>query len=168
MTPTLATNRLTLRPLAASDAQALTKHLANWDVIKWLSAPPWPYTLEDAKWFIAQNDPEHWAIEIGAELSGVISFHPDLGYWLAKEHHGKGLMSEAVAAVLDWRFSQSDETIVSGHFLGNEASQAILRKFGFKDTHIETQLSRPLGEDVEIQRMELTNERWHNLRTKAQ
>ena len=168
MTPTLATDRLMLRPLAETDAPALTDHLGNWEVMKWLSAPPWPYTLADAEWFIAQNYPEHWAIEIDGEFCGLISFHPDFGYWLAKEHHGKGFMSEAAAIVLDWRFSQSDETVVSGHFLGNEASRAILRKFGFEDTYVEDQLSRPLGQEVEIQRMELTSDRWHSLRNSKQ
>ena len=168
MTPALRTDRLILRPLVASDAPELTAHLANWDVTKWLSAPPWPYTIDDAKRSIAPDYPEHSAIEMGANLCGVISFHPDLGYWLAKAHHGKGLMSEAVSTVLEWRFSRSDETVVSGHFQGNDASRAVLRKFGFIDTHVETQFARPLGRDVEIQRMELTADRWHSLRNTKQ
>ncbi len=48
MTGVIRTERLLLRPLRADDAEPLFALFANWEVIRWLSLPPWPYTLEDA------------------------------------------------------------------------------------------------------------------------
>jgi len=168
MTPHLRTERLTLRPLLKADATSLVRHLADWSVMRWLSAPPWPYTLTDARDFIERGDNAHWAIDDGSGLIGSISVGDELGYWLAKSHHGKGLMSEAVQAVLTHRFRTSKEPAQSGHMIGNLASRSVLLKHGFVDTHIEPVLSRPLGRETDIQRMELTAERWHSLRTAAQ
>ncbi len=120
MTPLIRTERLTLRPLRSTDAAALVHHLADWSVMRWLSAPPWPYTLTDAEDFIPR-------------VSGA----QDLGYWLAKEKHGNGLMSEAVTAVLLDHFSVSTQPVISGHMPGNEASRSVLLKHGFADTHVE-------------------------------
>ena len=51
-TTTMRTTRLVLRPLRASDAEPLFALFADWEVIRWLSMPPWPYALEDAREFI--------------------------------------------------------------------------------------------------------------------
>ena len=168
MIPILRTERLTLRPLRNADVPALVHHLAEWSVMRWLSAPPWPYTLKDAHWFVDQNNPDHWAIESNGKLAGVIALDPALGYWLAKDLHGNGLMSEAVESVLDHRFAASSDPVVSGHKLDNNASRAVLLKHGFTDTHVEPLLSRPLGREVQVQRMELSANNWHSLRTAAQ
>ena len=168
MKPILRTERLTLRPLRSADAPALVRHLAEWSVMRWLSAPPWPFTMADAQDFIARDHKAHWAIDDGTGLIGSIANGNRLGFWLAKDKHGKGYMSEAVTAVLSLHFDQSDAPVVSGHMPQNAASRAVLLKHGFKDTHIERLLSRPLGREADIQRMELTANHWHSLRTAAQ
>lgn len=168
MTPYLRTDRLTLRPMLNSDAPALVRHLADWSVMRWLSAPPWPYMLKDAEDFIGRRDNAHWAIDDGTGLIGTISGGANLGYWLAADQHGKGLMSEAVTAVLSDHFAQSGDTVGSGHMPGNHASRAVLLKHGFTDTRVEPMLSRPLGRETAMQRMELTANHWHSLRTAAQ
>ncbi len=168
MTPFIRTERLTLRPLRSADAACSVHHLADWSVMRWLSAPPWPYTVADAEEFISRVEGAHWAIDDGSGLIGTISGATDLGYWLAKHKQGKGLMTEAVDAVVNDHFAVSRDTIISGHMPGNYASRAVLLKHGFVDTHFELLLSRPLGRETNIQRMELTAERWHSLRTAAQ
>lgn len=168
MTPIIRTERLTLRPLLKADVPAQVRCLAEWSVMRWLSAPPWPYTASDAEEFISGVEGSNWAIDDGTGLIGTISGGADLGYWLAKHKHGAGLMTEAVCAVVSDHFSESSETIISGHMPGNDASRAVLLKHGFVDTHVELLLSRPLGRETDIQRMELTAERWHSLRTATQ
>lgn len=168
MIPILRTERLTLRPLRSSDAPALVRHLAEWSVMRWLSAPPWPFTLADANDFVARDHKAHWAIDDGTGLVGSIANGNGLGYWLAKDRHGKGLMSEAVSAVLSHHFNQSDAPVISGHMPGNDTSRRLLLKHGFEDTHVEPLLSRPLGRETDIQRMELSANNWHSLRTAAQ
>lgn len=168
MTPHLRTERLTLRPLLKSDATSLVRHLADWSVMRWLSAPPWPYTRTDADEFISAGYKAHWAIDDGTGLIGMISCADELGYWLAAEKQRKGFASEAASAVLTHHFSTQSATVTSGHMPNNHASRAVLTTHGFADTCVEPLLSRPLGRETDIQRMELTQERWHSLRTAAQ
>jgi RimJ/RimL family protein N-acetyltransferase len=162
--PILQTARLTLRPLVKGDRAAITDGLSCWDVTRWLSQVPFPYTLADADAFLAMlaDDAEnaHWALDQGAGLIGVISVKPDLGYWLTAAHHGQGLMTEAAEAVLNWYFQDHEGPVISGHFAGNAASRRVLTKLGFTDTHTET--ITPVSSDapVTLQRMALTRAAW--------
>ena len=55
-TPTLQTRRLTLRPLALSDAPAIQRHFNNWNIIQHLaSVIPWPYPEDGAETFMLVN-----------------------------------------------------------------------------------------------------------------
>jgi RimJ/RimL family protein N-acetyltransferase len=49
---TVRTERLLLRPLHADDAEPLFALFSDWEVIRWLSTPPWPYTPGDARAFV--------------------------------------------------------------------------------------------------------------------
>ena len=84
----LRTARLILRPLRPEDAPALTRGIGDWEVVKWLTSPPWPYGLADAEWFL--NDPvsaQTFGVESNGELAGAVGLHPhkhshdiELGY----------------------------------------------------------------------------------------
>ena len=80
----LRTSDLILRPLELTDASAIPQALADWDVSRWMSAVPSPYTIDDAKYFITQIAPKDtiWAIDDETDLIGVIGVKPNLGYWL--------------------------------------------------------------------------------------
>lgn len=80
--PILRTSDLILRPLVLTDASAISDALADWNVVQWLSAVPYPYAKKDAEYFItdiALND-TIWAIDDGTGLIGVIGVKPGLGY----------------------------------------------------------------------------------------
>ena len=47
--------RLALRPVREGDDEALFPLFADWDVIRWLSSPPWPYTRADMQSFIREQ-----------------------------------------------------------------------------------------------------------------
>ena len=160
--PILTTRRLTLRPVAASDAPAIVRAMSNWEVVQWLSAPPFPYSLADAACFISDIVPQTttWAIDAGEGLIGVIGVKPDLGYWLDTEFHGQHVMSEASAAVTDWYFSQTADDLISGHFAGNAASRNVLEKLGFVDTQLTRVTQESTQSEVSVQRMVLTHARW--------
>lgn len=71
------TARLQLRSLQDRDAKRIYSLFANWEVVRWLSAPPWPYALDDACSFIAARkvrNPEFItaAIVLDNALIGVI------------------------------------------------------------------------------------------------
>jgi len=169
---TLHTPRLVLRPLVRGDARAVAGHLGNWDVTRMLALPPWPYRQADAEHFVATlarrpaNDP---AITLALTLPpddeaiGVVDLaaagaRTVLGYWLAEPYWGKGLMTEALAALFAHAFSVRPlDTISSGVFHDNPASLAVQKKLGFVVTgesvvhcvprdllvrHIDTALTR--------------------------
>lgn len=162
MPPVLTTRRLTLRPVTLDDAAAIQRGINNWDVVQWLTAPPFPYALDDAVYFINEVIPTitNWAIDAGDGFIGTIGFAPDLGYWLDADYHGQRIMSEAAEAVVAWHFGQSQQALVSCHYLGNEASRKVLQKQGFVDNGFEEQLQTATQEGVTVQRMELTHEIW--------
>ena len=162
----LRTARLILRPLRPEDAPALTCGIGDWEVMKWLTSPPWPYGLADAEWFL--NDPmsaQTFGVESGGELAGAVGLHPhkhsdgiELGYWLARRFHGRGLMTEAARAVVADHFARGGEDLVSGYLAHNVASCNVLTKLGFRPTEVIMRHSNPIGYAVPLQRMALTAE----------
>jgi RimJ/RimL family protein N-acetyltransferase len=48
----IKTARLVLRPLRADDDARLYELFANWEVMRFLSSPPWPYARKDARAFV--------------------------------------------------------------------------------------------------------------------
>lgn len=156
------TARLTLRPPTPDDAPAIAAALADWEVTRWLSAPPWPYGLDDALSFLSgAGAADHWAIDRDGALAGLIGTKPDLGYWLARRFWGQGLMQEAAGAVVAAHFSDPDAgPLASGHFEGNDRSARVLQRLGFAYRGTGSAFARPLGREVAIRRMELTRADW--------
>ncbi|MEJ6398911.1 GNAT family N-acetyltransferase [Yoonia sp. 208BN28-4] len=166
--PRLVGERITLRPMVTSDAAAMFAAMSDWNVVQWLTAPPYPYTLQDADWFIANGQDDAWTIDLAGQCIGSIGDLPELGYWLAPAHHGQGYMTEAARLAVDWHFAQSTDDLRSGHFKGNAASRGVLLKLGFQDTHIEHHFSKPQGKEMVHQCMCLPRDRWHALRNAQQ
>jgi RimJ/RimL family protein N-acetyltransferase len=181
MTPVpdaIPTERLLLRPLRAADAEALFALFANWEVIRWLSTPPWPYTLDDARSFVAaQMEPQasevrYLAITLGGSLIGGIDARsnrpvgaparsPILGYWLGQPYWGRGYMTEAAHAFVRHLFaSTAGDTIYSGVLAGNTASLRVQEKLRFERTGKQMIYSRSRGERCEHINTELARSRF--------
>ena len=119
-TPVLETPRLILRPFRESDITATQRRFPHWEVVRYLHAEvPWPYPPDGAAqhWAkmsaeIAGREKSHWAITLKGgddELIGLIVLWADdgktrdqRGFWLAREHWGRGLMTEAADRVTDY------------------------------------------------------------------
>lgn len=168
--PEIETARLVLRRPRLRDAPRIASLLNDYEVTKNLARVPYPYTMQMAfDWLVRQKrewSPASITFAIYEKREGLIGFcgtHredqiPEIGYWLGRPYWGKGYMSEAVRAVIEWYFASSNlDTLVSGVFHFNAASLAIQKKFGFTQTrigkriclaqkaeidHIETELSR--------------------------
>ncbi len=57
----------------------------------------------------------------------------EIGYVLSKEHWGRGLMPEAVRAVIDYCFNVLGwDYVTCGHFLRNDRSRRVIEKTGFR------------------------------------
>jgi len=134
------TDRLRLRMLNSGDATWIARDIAVPSVHQWLTAPPKPYLLSDAMAFIRQYglDPRYRVIEWRNAPCGVVSLTqgrmnlPDLGYWLATQAWGQGIMTEAARALINWQFARSHDDIRSGWIIGNIASANVLTKLGFE------------------------------------
>ena len=66
----------------------------------------------------------------------------ELGYVLSKEHWGKGLMPEAVKALIRYCFDELHyDFLLCAHFVWNHQSRRVIEKSGFhyvKDIKVET------------------------------
>jgi [ribosomal protein S5]-alanine N-acetyltransferase len=135
-----------LRPWAISDADNLPRYANNTRIAKFMmNRFPHPYTVDDAKAFIAlatQDDPIHlFAIDINGQGVGGIGIHPqqdvyiknaELGYWLAEPFWGKGIITKAIKEMIDFAFKTYDiNRIFARPFGTNKASQRVLEKAGF-------------------------------------
>lgn len=162
--PVLRTPRLTLRPLEMTDADAVVEGVGNYDVSRWLSVVPYPYSLEDAEWFLEKTIETNalvWAICDDQGFRGVIGIDEGLGYWLARPAWRKGFGFEAACAVAEFWFGDEErEVLTSAYFQGNERSGAVLTALGFKPVGQAMRNARSLNQDVSATEMELTRQSW--------
>ena len=166
--PVLKTARLELRPMAMSDADAVTRQLNDLDVTRWLAVVPYPYTRADAAWFIEENlagRAQSWSIFAGDNLIGNVGGGDAHGYWLGKDHWGQGYATEAATAARDYHFQNTEADVMdSEYFIGNDASKNVLTKIGLLPTKMATAHCVALDKDVPAQQMILTRQRWEGLR----
>ena len=140
--PDIKTERLTLRPLLDSDAANISLFVGDPRVAMNLAVVPHPYPEGAAESYIAYaRAPEThevvWAIARDAALIGVISITPseggsgNIGYWLAPQLWGGGLMSEALMAVIQYASQQGFTRLCASVHQGNDSSAKVLMKNGF-------------------------------------
>ena len=137
----LRSERLTLRARTDADTPAIIAGLNDWDVVRYLTVVPYPYTAADAQDWQSRTRSSgpgraHFVIDLqGTGLIGIVSLDEHLGYWLARPHHGHGYMTEACVALLDWHFGiVPDDLVESALHAGNDASWRVLHKLGFVET----------------------------------
>lgn len=72
----------------------------------------------------------------------------EIGYVLAKDYWGRGLMTEAAQAVIGWLFGEIGLAAVTvGHFAENDRSRRVIEKCGFRYVEDGVYHSRQLGVD---------------------
>lgn len=114
---------------------------------KWLLFPPLTNSVDDIKAFIkrsvtafADQQTMVCGIQQDGNLVGVIGFHKilksvkkvEIGYWLAQEHQGNGIMFRACQSMIDYAFNELDvEKIEIRAASKNTASRSICEKLGF-------------------------------------
>ena len=139
-------NLITLRKWCDSDLESLAKYADNYEIARFLTdAFPYPYTVEDAKAYILmvkdENPVKCFAIDLNGEAIGSIGIFPqadvhrknaEMGYWLAEEFWGQGIMPEAIGQIVDYGFRTFDITRIFARPYGhNLKSQRVLVKAGF-------------------------------------
>jgi len=134
-----------------TDKRALLEHLGSKDIYNTTLTIPYPYSEADAdSWIqkrIAHNSRQgkevSFAIrDANANLIGVISadnlelgntHKAEIGYWLAKGYWGKGIMTDAVRAYVEYAFGELQLLKLVAHvFESNAGSWRVLENNGFK------------------------------------
>ena len=126
--PEVRTVRLVLRPLREDDAAQVYRLFGQWEVIRMLTTPPWPYRPTDAEEFCRlrarrkQNGPITFSLTLRGTLIGMIEavFKPGqsprpvyaLAYWIGQPYWDKGLMSEAVRAFVTYVFQVNGARLI--------------------------------------------------------
>jgi RimJ/RimL family protein N-acetyltransferase len=137
---------VTLRGWRAEDEHALVAEANSRAVWRNLTHVfPHPYTRADAVGWIercsAQDPPADLVVAHNDRLIGVCGldrgegvnhFTANVGYWLGEQHWGKGLMTAAFSAFLDYVWATFDvRRLQAVVFAWNPASSRVLEKSGF-------------------------------------
>jgi len=140
----IRSERLFLRPGWPEDWKELFSLINDQQVVRNLASAPWPYTAEDAQEFAQrpqENGLPHFLVTLpgtnGAKLVGSAGLgehegKAELGYWIAREHWGKGYATEAACAVLRLAAALGHRQVFASHFIDNPASGRVLEKVGFR------------------------------------
>lgn len=154
--PELKTGRLLLRKLKSTDANEMFFLRSDENVLRYLGRGP-AKTVAEVEEFIEkinkaadENASVLWGIAFLNEPSTVIgticlwnfkpeNYRTEIGYLLHPSHWGKGIMKEAINAVVDYGFNvlglHSIEALLSPE---NIASCAVLERTGFtKEGHLK-------------------------------
>lgn len=156
MEPLKVNDVAVLRPYVEADAAELTsvvaanrEHLAPW--LPWAAT----YGHQDSVDFITKararleaEEAFEGAVVLGDEIVGGAGFHAvdrlnrstSIGYWLAAEAEGAGLMTATVRALLDHAFGPWQlHRVVIEAVVDNARSRAIPERLGFTEEGIARQ-----------------------------
>lgn len=143
---TIETERLLLRPFTQNDVPQVCAYCNDYELYKSTLSLPRPYTEECARGWIAGQPAQ---FEAGAsftyavtdrtsgQLLGCIglshnksSDNGELGYWIGREHWGRGYATEAAQALIAFAFQAGYHRVFARHFASNPASGQVMRKCG--------------------------------------
>jgi RimJ/RimL family protein N-acetyltransferase len=145
--PPLSDGVITLRPMTAQDADAITAAAQDPEIPRWTRVPV-PYRRADALSWVAGAELE---LDAGVTIGWLAVDHYDrllasisvmeidreartgeIGYWVAREARGRGVATRAVRLVRDWAAAELGlSTIEIEVHEDNLASQAVARAAGF-------------------------------------
>ena len=179
--PTLETDRLTLRKIRVTDCEDMYEYACQPEVTKYLLWQPHSdsrYTreyLERLQTQYRNGEFYDWAVVIRESCEsgwgvfrhesvretmigtcGFTSLWPEdnrgeIGYVLNPKYWGKGIMSEAVARVLAFGFSELGlNRIEARYMVGNERSLGLMQRCGmtFEGVHRELMLVKGIYRDI--------------------
>jgi RimJ/RimL family protein N-acetyltransferase len=155
----LKLSRSTIRGWRLGDEESLVRHANNYKIWRNLRDRfPHPYTRADARQWLeketAESSSTNFAIDVDGAAVGAIGLvlyddvfrrSAEIGYWLGEEFWGKGIVTEAVAALTDYAFSNFDLCrIYAGVFEWNPPSMRVLEKAGYQ---FEARLRKHITKD---------------------
>lgn len=134
-----------LRGFVENDAGRLVELANNKNVSRYLTHTfPFPYTKEDAKWWIGTGSKEgiQRAIIYDGQLVGSAGATPgvgerekqaSVGYWLGEPYWSKGIATQALQLLVSHVFKKTDVVrVYAWVFEPNVRSARVLEKAGFE------------------------------------
>jgi ribosomal-protein-alanine N-acetyltransferase len=141
--PVMTTKRLILRPLRIEDAQALHPMYSDAEANTY-GAHPATTTLDESRARLGKSiaDPtwRAWAITLKGDDTAIGSVAcyekrqgkvSEIGYALKRACWGQGIVTEAVAAMIDLLFAEGQRRVFADTDTDNKASIAVLERLGF-------------------------------------
>lgn len=153
--PNLETERLFLRRVVVEDVAEIFALRSNKELMKYIPKPVIKTNEEALAHIMMINEKIdaqesiNWAITLKDDLKliGIIGhyrikpehFRSEIGYMLLPQYHGKGIITEAIKATLNYGFEimklHSVEAVIDPE---NFASERVLQKTGFvKEAHLK-------------------------------
>ena len=141
--PSLTTARLVLDAVDPADTSAIFEY-CNDPALQQYVPVPVPYTQAAAASYTqgyAPKAPWLWAIRFdkNSALVGVIELKPrelrsaEMGFWLGLPHRGRGIMTEAAVAIIDFGFSTEGAALTHIDWcavVGNIGSATVAQRVG--------------------------------------
>ena len=142
---TLRTDRLLLRPFGLADVDDVYAYARDSEWGRYLPVPS-PYDYRHAVAFVARSVLTSWVtnpvfpICLNGRVVGGINIQVDacnataeMGYSIAREHWGKGLVAEAAKAVMGWAFRAFDLAKATATVdIANTGSWRVMEKLGMR------------------------------------
>lgn len=138
----LHTDNLVIKKPSENHLNSLIKELNNWNISKWLIEVPYPYSIDDAKYWVKKTKQDEYSFNIYLKnkLIGGVSLSNqrenskwELGYWIGEEYWGNGYAIEACENLISYFFSNTNNSIIyASHMKDNIKSKKIIIKLGFK------------------------------------
>lgn len=135
---------LTLRDFTIKDKPLLVEYLNQPNVVRFLSSRiPFPYTPQDAHWWVTQGSKSGFtrAININGTFIGCVSAEvgqfefcqsAEIGYWLAEKYWRQGYATQALKLLIDELQECTNLTRLQATvFEGNVGSTYVLKHCGF-------------------------------------
>lgn len=165
----IETDRLRLRPFVEADIPRVVENCSDPTTRHWLTGMPHPYVeatargyLDDCVWQAATGAKATWAVAdrdtdvlLGnvavMDMLGIDSIGGEVGYWTHPAERGRGVMTEAVRAVVEHAFDPAGLDLARLTLYaaaGNPASNAVAVAAGFR--HFGTQTAAELLGDGSV------------------
>jgi len=174
--PPLETNRLILRRVLPTDAEAIFSYASRPEVtanLTWRTHR----SLEDTYLFIqglqcgyAEGTAADWGIvckadgrfvgTIGMAHVSRIHGYGEVGYVLHPDYWGRGIVTEALGAIIDFSFAHGLNRVEAVHAVENPASGRVMEKAGMQYEGILRQRYSIQGQYRDMKMYSILREEW--------
>lgn len=177
--PVLETERLVLRQARQADVPACLRVAQDDAVMRYYGVEPftaeqqavdefeWQHRIfadgTGIRWVITERDRDLYLGDVGYHEIKAQHKRAEIGYKLAPAYWRRGLMTEALTAVLDYGFASMGlnrvEALVDPR---NAASAGLLRKLGFTQEGMLREYEYERGSFVDLCMVSLLWREWHD------